>query len=145
MSKKLGQVPVLSKFFVRLRISSARKSVTKLGEKIENQVLEQRNKIQAVIDAAERTDSANLIRQANELKDKLEDAACVDVEFEKGEAADIVDTKAKKDIHKKCVEAVTTKTRGSPKKKPGPGGWTPDESRLFRECEDKGGPNGWQP
>src|SRR6185369_2002310 len=78
---RVGNVPILSKLFVRLRIKGAEKAITKLENKIENSVSKQRQKVDSIVAAAKKTDSASLIDAAHRLQARLEEAACVAPDF----------------------------------------------------------------
>ena len=145
--RKLGQIPILSKYFVRLRIQGAKKSIRKAGNRISDLVEKQRKKIDEIVAAANRTDSARLINEAKALRNDLEKVSCVKVKFREEPitgAPKRVSAPSTDDVSSECIEAVTIKTRGRVIMHPGRGGWSDEERRLFKECEEKGGPNGWK-
>ena len=148
----LGKIPILSKYLVSLRIRGAKKSISKVRDRIKNIVEKQRQKVDQIVAAANNTDSARIITEANELRRLLEDAACVEVEFSEDPAIILpkkeVAIKAAApvaEVRSKCIEFVTMKTRGAVVKRPGRAGWTEEERKLIEECQEKGGPNGWKP
>lgn len=78
---RIGNIPIISKVFVGLRIRGAKKGISKLENKIENMVGKYRQKVDSIVAAAKKTDSARLIDEAKQLQDRLEEAACVEPEF----------------------------------------------------------------
>jgi len=83
-ARRMGAIPVVSKLFVGLRIKGADKAINKLEDKIENMVGKARQKVDSIVAAAKKTDSANLIERAKKLQERLEEASCIEPEFREG-------------------------------------------------------------
>jgi cell division septum initiation protein DivIVA len=154
----LGKIPFVSKFFINQRIKFAKKSIAKTREKIKKLVENQRKKVDSIISEANEIDSIKILNEANALRDRLEEAACVEVDFKEEPAAVTprgavtarptiprLKPAVSVNVKKKCREYVTTKTRGRVVSAPGRAGWTQQEKELMRDCIKKGGPNGWRP
>ena len=110
-ARRMGTIPIVSKLFVGLRIRGAEKAINKLEDKIENMVGKARQKVDAVVAAAKKTDSANLIEKAKKLQDRLEEASCVEPEFREssddkggGGRAPALTAQEKHEIKIKCVK-----------------------------------------
>jgi hypothetical protein len=108
-ARRMGTIPIVSKIFVGLRIRGAAKAINKLEDKIENMVGKQRQKVDSIVAAAKKTDSARLIEDAKKLQDRLEEASCVEPEFREGQddkggsRAPALTAQEKHEIKIKCV------------------------------------------
>jgi hypothetical protein len=83
-ARRMGTIPFISKAFVGLRIRGAEKLINKLEDKVETMVGKARQKVDSIVAAAKKTDSAALIEKAKGLQDRLEKASCVEPEFREG-------------------------------------------------------------
>ena len=110
--KRMGaNIPIVSKLFVGLRIRGAKKAIDKLENQIENNVGKIRQKVDDIVAAAKRTDSARLIEDAKKLQDRLEEASCVEPKFREtddgekgGGRAPALTAQEKHEIKIKCVK-----------------------------------------
>lgn len=114
--KRMGvNIPFVSKLFVGMRIRGAKKAIDKLENKIENNVAKVRQKVDDIVAAAKKTDSAHLIDEAKKLQDRLEEAACVEPKFREtddgekgGGRAPALTAQEKHEIKIKCVRAANS-------------------------------------
>jgi len=148
---KMGQVPILSRFFVRARIRGREKAISKIAQRLENMVTDERQRIENVIKAAERTDIHSVVRDARALREKLEDASCVKPEFEK--IAEEVEVERKPSRPPKrvplnilCIKAIAKdvfgkdQTTGMVEGKGAAQEFKRDELNVYlRKCVDSGG------
>jgi len=110
----MGTIPIVSKLFVGLRIRGASKAINKLEDKIESMVGKARQKVDSIVAAAKKTDSARLIEDAKKLQDRLEEASCVEPEFREGQddkggsRAPALTEQEKHEIKIKCVRGANS-------------------------------------
>lgn len=114
-ARRIGNIPIVSKFFVKMRISSAEKAINKLEEGIKIKVEKARSKVDSIVAAAKKTDSANLIEKAKGLQDRLERASCQEPDFAESDgegggggrssAKPKLSPAQKQEIKIKCVKA----------------------------------------
>lgn len=71
-SYRIGQVPIVSKFIVRLRIRRADRAIRKFEEMVATRKAKLLARVKDVIKDAERTDSHKIITDARSLEDKLD-------------------------------------------------------------------------
>jgi hypothetical protein len=123
----MGQIPLLSKFFVKSRIKSAKRGIAKTRDKVERLISAQRQKVDSVVAAAKRTDSATLIHEAQALQEDLEGAACVDVDFkEEGEGHAKGETKKPTKNFRVCAKELGLKAWRSSN--------TPEQNQQIESC-----------
>lgn len=118
--KRMGvNIPFVSKLFVGMRIRGAKKAIKKLEDQIENNVSKVRQKVDDIVAAAKKTDSAHLIDEAKQLQNRLEEAACVEPEFREdggegggggagGGRKPKLTAQQKRDIKIKCLRAANS-------------------------------------